>query len=396
MLAAALGADAARGEGPETGESPSAVTLASWATDSCGEDCCGDAACGGCGGTCGGGLGLGGLAGGKSTAFYGGADYLYVRPNFSDALAFTVIETPDVVNGIPGGRTYEQLDFDYESGYRWFVGIRDICCGHDLQISGANIGGNASISRTIEAGSPTFQTPFPTFDGVTFTSGGTGSQPGLPPEPGNSVIGSDVTISADVDMNYWDITCSRTIPLGSPLGEPRGCGPWCPAWDVTWTGGVRIADGGWNRNGFLNAAAPNASVAASESLNFTGAGGLFGLTGRRYFGRSGIASVFARGNVSVLLGDVSYDRQSTTFAGAALPVFDRADFTRIVPVIDIELGGSVNVTECTTLSAGYLFQSWHDLGMGAEVDTQGTDDLRFDDANILGFDGFFIRGEVVF
>ena len=45
---------------------------------------------------------------------------------------------------------------------------------------------------------------------------------------------------------------------------------------------------------------------------------------------------------------------------------------------------------CTTLAAGYLFQAWYDLGMTQEI---GGNLPGLDDANILGFDGVFVRGE---
>jgi hypothetical protein len=46
------------------------------------------------------------------------------------------------------------------------------------------------------------------------------------------------------------------------------------------------------------------------------------------------------------------------------------------------------------MTAGYLMSAWHDLGF-REHDSVASEVL-FDDANILGFDGFFARLEFAY
>ena len=50
------------------------------------------------------------------------------------------------------------------------------------------------------------------------------------------------------------------------------------------------------------------------------------------------------------------------------------------------------------MSAGYFISAWHDLGMRDEYgfDVPGLQLSHYDDANILGFDGFFARVDVAF
>ena len=51
--------------------------------------------------------------------------------------------------------------------------------------------------------------------------------------------------------------------------------------------------------------------------------------------------------------------------------------------------------ELAMFSAGYLFSAWHDLGFRDQFDLQTlVESNTTDTANILGFDGFFVRLEV--
>ena len=61
--------------------------------------------------------------------------------------------------------------------------------------------------------------------------------------------------------------------------------------------------------------------------------------GRRYIGTRGLVSLYAKGDWSVLLGDVDIETLVTNAAGTA---FIRKDCEQIIPVTEIELGGSVH------------------------------------------------------
>jgi hypothetical protein len=119
-----------------------------------------------------------------------------------------------------------------------------------------------------------------------------------------------------------------------------------------------------------------------------------GFLGRRYFGCRGWFSLFAEGNISLLLGDADLDIQTIGTAGPG--GFTRAEFNNIIPETDIEVGGTIHIRNRFNLSAGYFFAAFHDLGMRDEYDFNQFQLSHFDDANILGFDGFFARAEVAF
>lgn len=142
---------------------------------------------------------------------------------------------------------------------------------------------------------------------------------------------------------------------------------------------------------------PLNNESSNAALDFEGIGPRVGLAGRRYIGRRQVLSLYARSDVSLLLGDVNIvTNYGVNPAGdpALISIFNN---TQLFPVLDIEAGGTLQVTENITMSAGYLFSAWFDLGMRDTVDALAANGGPFwDDANILGFDGFFARTEVAF
>src|SRR5690606_42018899 len=108
------------------------------------------------------------------------------------------------------------------------------------------------------------------------------------------------------------------------------------------------------------------------------------------------ASPYMKGGISLLVGDYESNQRQTT-VGSAPPnvtVAHSISSTRLIPVTEIEAGGTVYLTSNCTLSAGYLFSAWHDLGFQTEYDFGLP--VTYDDANIMAFDGYFIRGEIAF
>ena len=114
--------------------------------------------------------------------------------------------------------------------------------------------------------------------------------------------------------------------------------------------------------------------------------------GRRYCGKTGFASLYLKGDISLLLGDMDLVTTGTEFARHSMST------TQIVPVTEIEAGGTLFLTKCASVSAGYMLAAWHDLGHRAEYNAGaiGVQLNSFDDANILGLDGFFARAEFAY
>ena len=180
-------------------------------------------------------------------------------------------------------------------------------------------------------------------------------------------------INADVDAKSFDLDYRKTIPLGGlamwrcgdECCDPCGCGdaccaPACPAWDITWSGGLRFADVNWNRNYLAVDDSDERFRETRSTLSFDGGGPRVGLEGRRYFGMKQWCSVFLKGDISVLLGQMS--QQVQRIDESDLLTTQTARGRRIIPVTDIEAGASAQLTQYSMLSAGYLFSAWHDLG----------------------------------
>jgi hypothetical protein len=354
--------------------------------DGCCDQGCGDA-CGWDGGCCGDSCGSGCCSNcGRKGQCYVFADYLYVRPTFSEATAFVD------QNLVTGTDRFVPLDFDYESSFRVGGGYRLCGCGNECRFTYTRLTGDASA-----IGLPGDIVPF---------------NPTVP-------AGTHVNIDADVDINAYDIECAKTIPLGgqcggcgcgdacgSQCGCGDACGSNCPAWDITWSGGVRIGDVNWQRSYVTvldTAGIPLRDV--NTEMDFTGAGLRAGVEGRRYFFCDGWLSVYGRGNIALLVGDVDISTANTDDQDVTVRQF--YSNRQLIPVTDLEAGVTAQVTCRTAFTAGYLLSAWHDLGFRnsfdvcdcADTGSTATTPLMgtsFDDANILGFDGFFARIEMAF
>jgi major outer membrane protein len=317
--------------------------------------------------------------------FFLGASYIYARADLSDALAY--IEQ----DAVAGGDTYHQYDFNFNSSFSVDGGYRLCDCGGEIIFNYTRLQSDADFALA---------------DGAFTTIGA--------PYEVTAPAGGRLEGGSDIDLDSYYIGFSKTIPLGSPLGCVDTCttcmdtccdcgdmcgGGLCPAWDIKWSAGIRAAEVEWNHH---NAAYDSQQVLddfQTTRMDFEGIGGQFGLEGRRYIGRKGRFSLYARGDISLLVGTINIDTQSSINNGAASG-FTRAKFNNIIPVTEFTVGGTMHIRDHFALSAGYFLSAWHDLGMRDEyhfnsppLDTQQG---HYDDANILGFDGLFVRGEMAF
>jgi hypothetical protein len=70
---------------------------------------------------------------------------------------------------------------------------------------------------------------------------------------------------------------------------------------------------------------------------------------------------------------------------------------QIIPVTELEAGITASVTCHSTFSAGYMLTAWHDLGFRDEGIRANIQDVNsYDDANIMSFDGCYVRYEFAF
>ncbi len=368
--------------------------------DNCGPGGCSDGACGdyGYGGGGGGGSLFGEGLCSRPGQFFLVGEYIYARASLSEALAYVVSDPNDP----QGGQEFVEYDFDYQSSYRFSGGYRFCDCGGEIVFNFARFRSESGFNVQDTSGSP---------DPVLFA-------PYEVTAPGDGGI---LTGDTDIDLRSYDLGFSKTIPLGSPLGCcdcgsscddtccSSGCG-WCPAWDLTWSAGLRYAQVDWARNNTSfdsPANGGNAVQAARTRLDFQGTGARVGLLGRRYIGRQGFMSVYAKGDLSLLVGNMNIRTDTSDDAGATTIPFERSfsnSGRRMIPVTEIEAGATAHLGNHVQLSAGYFLSAWHDLGFRDEYNFPGPAGGggggfqlgNFDDANILGFDGFFARAEISF
>jgi hypothetical protein len=336
---------------------------------------------GGCNDSCGGCCNLGGL-------WYCSVDYLLVRTRMSQATA-EVRETTssDAANNTTVTDRAVQFPFKYQSSFRTTIGYRLLCCGGDIQFGYWRLNGTSGRVS----------------DGPTSSGGQGGANPAisiLSPMVPNLINlpnqGDNLFFSANsaVTANIFDVDFAKYLSLGGPQNPCDACA--CPRWDLRWSAGVRLADVSRFDNNAYSAANGTVVVSTNIGARFVGGGPRVGLQGRRYFGQSGKFAVFARASQGLLVGDY---QQNGTNVVPGLPTTTittnaHYNFARLVPVTDIEIGATWQIAPFTFISAGWFLQCWWDLGQGETASTGNSSAL--DTANILGFDGLFIRGEMLF
>ena len=316
----------------------------------------------------------------RDGAWFGGAEYLLIRPHFSqDAAMMRETLTNPQIGPSVSTDTAIGFDYDYTSSIRAFIGYRLCDCGGEIQFT--------YWSLDAKAGAPTGTASATSTQEVFFFA----------PNELSPQVGGTLSASARVNVNAFDLDFSKRIPLGDC---DCAC---CPAWDLKWSAGVRIASVAQSKDRAVtspNTAPAGAVIEMSDySTDFRGAGPRLGLEGRRYFGECGNFSLFARGSGSLLLGQFDSVRTINNYdATGTLITIDVSEQrqTRIIPVAELEVGGTWQVCDCFQITAGWLFQAWWDLGQ-TEVfarDTTGFDTAP--DSNILSFDGLFVRAEYCF
>ena len=311
------------------------------------------------------------------------ADYLYVRSNFSQSVAYLT----ETTSGTTVTDEYHNFDFQHESSYRLGGAYTLPGCGEELRFTFTRFNSYADVVIPYSA---TVIVPY-----------------SIDPPPGG-----ETWARADVNVKTYDLDLAKVIPLGGTVGCGGGCGCGCgtecdgscgcdsccgcPTWDITWSGGLRFADADWQRNYTAYTANSSIDSQAVTSMNFEGGGVRMGLEGRRYLGSRGIFSMFLRGDLSLLLGNVDLRTEVTDTATSSV-IVQHSRNRRVIPVTDIEGGITAQVSCHTKLSAGYLFSAWNDLGMSDQTLCDATALCAgYDDSNLLSFDGMFVRLEACF
>ena len=323
----------------------------------------------------------------RRRGWFAGAEYLLVRPHFSDARAFSRRDLAPP-NSNPSIQTETTVDFEfgYESSMRTYVGFRlDDCCS-EFRATYSRLRGHSTVSGTATTGV------------VQFTAF----------EVNALADGQTITANSDVSGDVYDFEISRGIRNGGACDDCGTCGDGscdggscggcstCPAWDLTWSAGFRIADMGYDT--LVAGPTTGGNGTLDIHMNFVGAGPIIGLAGNRHFGRAQQFSIYADWNLALLLGhyDHTLTRTNVQTLSTNITRFD-ADLTRMIPVTEIEIGVRWQPRPRLTVSAGWFMQVWWDLGM-TEEEASSFDGLNFlrDDSNIMSWDGLSVRAELMF
>ena len=316
--------------------------------------------------------------------WYFSADYLLVRPRLSQGVAAVEDSLETNESGSTVTETFSQKStsycFKYNSSFRLALGYRLLECGGDIQFSYWRLTGDDRISVG----------PATTINQSTSIRGQLGNNP---------ANGQFLSAWTGITANIYDIDYGKRVSYGGPQGAFCGdCCGYCPRWDVRYTAGVRIGDVSRFNNNAVTESNGDVTGYGNVDARFTGAGPRLGLQGRRYFGPCGKFSLFAKGSQALLIGDYEMSRVLTQFSGQTSQQVDITaqydPFCRIIPVTDLELGATWQVAPYAFASIGWFWQAWWDLGQSETI--QGTSFGGLDTANILGFDGLFVRGELLF
>jgi hypothetical protein len=305
--------------------------------------------------------------------WYLGGDYVSARANFSDPAAIAVrTET----NG--GLNFYDRIvpyDTGYQSTFRVNAGYRWGACGESLNFSYFNFTDNSVVeSPEVNAG--------------VIVAG---------PFALNPLPGERLRTELDIEANVYDLDYAKRIPLCTSNSDPCGDGC-CPPWAISWSAGARV--GRLNLNSPTQLFDVNGALLfdALSEVSFVGAGPKVGLEGRRYLGEMQRWSVFGKSSLSLLLGQYDVEQRLITI-GTGEVGRQSHNYTRIVPVLDLEVGLSRQLGKKTLLTAGYFMQAWIDVSTVNNLNEQGVGELapaNVDDANMTMFDGFMLRIERTF
>lgn len=301
--------------------------------------------------------------------FYAGAEYLLIRPHFSEAIAFAQgTQTPTTL--ATEGR---ELQFGYDSSFRVFAGYRRGYGQGELRFTFWHFEGDISVEGTAGPGQFIVD-PFGNVVGAVTVLDLYGRF-----APTALVGGNLIRTKAAVETNVYDFDFVKPILSRSPN------------WGLNWSAGVRIADIDQYYESVITLAGAPLSR-GDFAANFIGAGPRLGVEARRHFGVEGRLSLFANGHASLLLGENTI--RSSNAPNPAFSASQSESLTRTIPVMETELGVSWAIGDSLHVSGGWMFQAWLDMGVsGGQF---GGLFVGADDSNVMSFDGMFLRGEWTF
>jgi len=293
-----------------------------------------------------------------------------VRPHFSEAVAFARgTQTPSSFR-----TEADELQFGYDASFRAHAGYQLGGSG-GIRFAYWNLQGDATVAGSVGMPGEFIVDPFGNVVGSVAIIDPSDARFG-------AVLtgGDEIHTRASVETNIYDLEFTREICARSRC------------WEAGLSFGARIADIE-QFYGSVVTASNGAVVGQGEfSADFIGAGPRLGVYGRQYFGCNRRFSLFASCHGALLLGQ--YDVRADTMPVPGFQTGQAESLTRSVPVLETELGAAWRFSESVHVSVGWLFQAWFD--MGASGGRFGGFFAGADDANVMSFDGMFLRTEFSF
>lgn len=312
-----------------------------------------------------------------SPSWVGGIDYLLIRPHFSEAMAFARgTQTPTTFRS-----DGEELQFDYQSSVRAFIGRRAADGLSEWRVSYAHYDGDVEVGGSAaELGLGQFLVdPFGNIVGTAVVIDPSDARFNT---PGGVLTGGDrIATRAVVEVNTYDMDFVRYRPSEDPN------------WLFQWSAGVRLAD---VDQSYESTITQNGSFFSygDFSVDFVGAGPRMSVGGRRFFGADGRLSLLAQAGGSMLVGNYDVRSSNTVTTPVPFRAEQRETPTRLITVWEAEVGSAWDVTDSIQLSTGWLFHAWTDMG------TSGGHFGGFfsgaDDGNLMSFDGLFARVQAAY
>lgn len=299
-----------------------------------------------------------------SGGFFAGGEYLLIKPSFSEAVAFA--------RGTAGPASLqtaaEALDFDHDDSFKVFAGYRGGSGDGELRFSYWSLEADTSVGTGTPGPGEFVVDPFGNLFGIDPTGGAA---------PFYQPTGDSIATRASVEMDVFDIDLKTSVWLNNRN------------WSLDVLAGVRIADVNQYYESIIRDAANTVLAGGDYNVDFAGAGPRLGAGLRRTFGENEQLAFHINGAGSLLLGeyDVTFGTAVGPFQGG-----QSEQMTRLIPVMDMDVGGTWQCCDCIMVAGGWMIQGWGDLGTSG-----GSFSGLFtgaDDANIMSFNGLFLRAEV--
>jgi hypothetical protein len=298
-----------------------------------------------------------------SSQYIGGfGEFLYLHPRGAD-VAFGVPQDGTGLGGVPVGEV-GTASIGYTPAFR-AGGFFTI--GDDALVELTYTHFDSQSTTNISTTAPNVINPLTLFPG-TFNAGFTA-------EAATAEYGINFQL---IDADYMVMACN------------------CDQFWLGYLVGARYAELGQEFTATYPFAPPDGTTTLNTNIDFTGAGMRFGILGERVLFQNSGLRFYGTGVANLLVGkfDASYT-QTNQFNGleAAASISE----TRIVPVVDLELGIAwLGPKGHFRLSAGYMVSAWFNAVTTPEWIASVQNRTFSPGSDVLTFDGLTARAQLAF